>query len=166
MQYYLQPTNYNNTRISICSISGPEDVEIRRFSDGLFHQQSVTLTARMWPPVEAGPPSNTVWGLPTLAWGILIGCTVLAILTLATFFLCCWLLPRSRKFLSPTRRYTSTRTTVSSIPSSIPGTWPQSLSSSFHSAALFDTKTSSPDHLHIKLTLELFLVTRRRRRLP
>lgn len=95
-------------------------MEIRRLSGELFHQQSVTLTARMWPPaIEAGP-TNTVWGLPTLVWGILIGCSILAVLALAALFLCCWLLPRSRKFLSPTRCTSlsaRTTTTVSSTAS-------------------------------------------------
>lgn len=86
-------------------LSGPEDVFIYNASHGLYHQ-SVTLTARMWPPIEAGPPSS-IWGLPAIVWGILIGCLVIALLILATLFFCCWLLPKKRKFLSPTRYCTT-----------------------------------------------------------
>ncbi|CAD7088565.1 unnamed protein product [Hermetia illucens] len=93
------------TRLSSSQLEGPEDVLIYNTSSGLYHQ-SVTLTARMWPPIEAGPPS-TVWGLPAIVWGILIGCLVIVLLVLATLFFCCWLLPRKRKFLSPTRYCTT-----------------------------------------------------------
>lgn len=68
------------------------------------------MVAQLFPAIKA-EPSNIIWGLPTVAWGILIGCSVLAVLSVATLFLCCWLIPRSRKFLSPTR-CSSTRTQV------------------------------------------------------
>ncbi|XP_059608221.1 uncharacterized protein LOC132256057 [Phlebotomus argentipes] len=96
---------------------GPEDVSVRLPSQGIY-QQSVTLTARMWPPVEAGP-QRTVWGLPAVVWGVVIGCTVVGVLVLATLFFCCWLLPRSRKFLSPSRcgaAVTSSSATSGTIP--------------------------------------------------
>lgn len=81
--------------------SGPDDVLINHTANGLY-QQSVTLTARMWPPIEAGPP-KTFLGLPAVIWwGVLFGCFIILLLTLASFFLCCWLLPRRReKILSP-----------------------------------------------------------------
>lgn len=115
----MTPINLIPPPSPCCNIfAGPEDVHIRRLDNGLFDQQSVTLTASMHhpPAVEAaGPATNTIWGLPTLAWGILIGCSLLAVLSLATLFLCCWLFPRSRKFLSPTRCSSSARTQITSI---------------------------------------------------
>lgn len=86
----------------------PQDA-LLNLPHGVIHQQSVTMVAQLFPPAIEASPSNLVWGLPTLAWGILIGCSVLAVLSLATLFLCCWLLPRTRKILSPTR-CSSTRT--------------------------------------------------------
>ncbi|GAB0086918.1 G-box-binding factor-like [Sergentomyia squamirostris] len=97
---YLAEINETTTEAFIV-YPGPEDVSIQRPSEGIY-QQSVTLTARMWPPVEAGP-QRTVWGLPAIVWGVVIGCTIVGVLVLATLFFCCWLLPRSRKFLSPSR---------------------------------------------------------------
>ncbi|XP_055700476.1 uncharacterized protein LOC129800235, partial [Phlebotomus papatasi] len=97
---FVEEINETSTEAFIV-YPGPEDVTIRRPSEGIY-QQSVTLTARMWPPVEAGP-QRTVWGLPAVVWGVVIGCTVVGVLVLATLFFCCWLLPRSRKFLSPSR---------------------------------------------------------------
>lgn len=84
-------------------ILGPNNV--LNTSTGLY-QQSVTLTARMWPPIEAGSP-KIIWGLPVVIWSIIIGFVVI-IFILASLFLCCWLLPRHRKILSPTRDCTST----------------------------------------------------------
>ena len=81
---------------------GPEDILIYNSSDGVY-QHSVTLTARMWPPIEATPENSSIWGLPTIFWGILIGFVIIIVISLITIFLCCWLLPRKRKFLSPTR---------------------------------------------------------------
>uniref|UniRef100_A0A1B0CMP8 Uncharacterized protein n=1 Tax=Lutzomyia longipalpis TaxID=7200 RepID=A0A1B0CMP8_LUTLO len=97
---YLGEINETSTEAYIV-YPGPDDVSISRPSEGIY-QQSVTLTARMWPPVEAGP-QRTVWGLPAVVWGVVIGCTVVGVLVVATLFFCCWLLPRSRKFLSPSR---------------------------------------------------------------
>ncbi len=84
-------------------ISGPNHV--LNTSTGLY-QQSVTLTARMWPPIEAGSP-KIIWGLPVVVWSIIIG-FVIIIFILASILLCCWLLPRHRKILSPTRDCAST----------------------------------------------------------
>ncbi|XP_062534420.1 G-box-binding factor-like isoform X2 [Armigeres subalbatus] len=78
-------------------LPGPEDVLLFNSSNGLY-QQSVTLTARMY-PIEA-TAAKSIWGLPTLIWGILIGTIVILIVILATLFFCCWLQPRSRKLLS------------------------------------------------------------------
>nr|XP_029730053.1 BMP-2-inducible protein kinase-like [Aedes albopictus]XP_029730057.1 BMP-2-inducible protein kinase-like [Aedes albopictus]XP_029730063.1 BMP-2-inducible protein kinase-like [Aedes albopictus]XP_029730067.1 BMP-2-inducible protein kinase-like [Aedes albopictus]XP_029730072.1 BMP-2-inducible protein kinase-like [Aedes albopictus]XP_029730078.1 BMP-2-inducible protein kinase-like [Aedes albopictus]XP_029730082.1 BMP-2-inducible protein kinase-like [Aedes albopictus]XP_029730084.1 BMP-2-indu len=78
-------------------LPGPEDVLLFNSSNGLY-QQSVTLTARMY-PIEA-TAAKSIWGLPTLIWGILIGTIVILIVILATLFFCCWLQPRTRKLLS------------------------------------------------------------------
>ncbi|XP_021710957.1 probable basic-leucine zipper transcription factor P [Aedes aegypti] len=78
-------------------LPGPEDVLLFNSSNGLY-QQSVTLTARMY-PIEA-TVAKSIWGLPTLIWGILIGTIVILIVILATLFFCCWLQPRTRKLLS------------------------------------------------------------------
>lgn len=64
---------------------------------GLIHLQSVTLTARMWPPIEAEP--NIFLGLPYIVWGIIIGCGTIALLILASLFFYFYLLPRQQKFL-------------------------------------------------------------------
>lgn len=88
-------------------ILGPSNV--LNTSTGLY-QQSVTLTARMWPPIEAGSP-KIIWGLPVVIWSIIIGFIVI-IFILASLFLCCWLLPRHRKILSPTRDCTSTTVNI------------------------------------------------------
>jgi len=66
----------------------------------------------MWPPpIEAvGPQYKTnIWGLPALIWGIIIVTIIIILLILATLFICCWLIPNRRKFLSPTR-YNTTNT--------------------------------------------------------
>uniref|UniRef100_A0A182IKD2 Uncharacterized protein n=1 Tax=Anopheles atroparvus TaxID=41427 RepID=A0A182IKD2_ANOAO len=78
-------------------LPGPEDVLLLNTTTGLY-QQSVTLTARMY-PIEA-TAAKSIWGLPTLIWGILIGTVVILILILATLFFCCWLQPRTRKLLN------------------------------------------------------------------
>lgn len=78
-------------------------------STGLY-QQSVTLTARMWPPIEAGSP-KIIWNLPVVIWSLIIGFVVIIII-LASLFFCCWLLPRHRKILSPTRDCTSTTVNI------------------------------------------------------
>lgn len=88
----------------------PDPEDALNLPKGVTYQQSVTMVAQLFPAIKA-EPSNIIWGLPTLVWGILIGCSVLAVLSLTTVFLCCWLIPRSRKFLSPTR-CSSTRTQV------------------------------------------------------
>lgn len=90
-----------------CSFSGPNNV--LNTSTGLY-QQSVTLTARMWPPIEAGSP-KIIWHLPVVIWSIIIGFIVI-IFILASLFLCCWLLPKHRKILSPTRDCTSTTVNI------------------------------------------------------
>lgn len=82
--------------------AGPEDVTIDYRSPNGLYQQSVTLTARMWPPIEAGSP-KIVWGLPVVVWCILLGCLLLVVLVLLALLLCYWLVPRRRKLLSPTR---------------------------------------------------------------
>lgn len=84
---------------------GPDDIPLQ-YSNGLY-QQSVTLTARMWPPIEAGSP-KTFWGLPAIIWGFIACAILLVILILAALFVCCWLLPRRRKILSPNRFNTPT----------------------------------------------------------
>ncbi|KAL1374094.1 hypothetical protein pipiens_018280, partial [Culex pipiens pipiens] len=71
---------------------------------------SVTLTARMY-PIEA-TAAKSIWGLPTLIWGILIGTIVILIVILATLFFCCWLQPRTRKLLSASY-YATTGSNVS-----------------------------------------------------
>ncbi|XP_058824194.1 G-box-binding factor-like [Topomyia yanbarensis] len=78
-------------------LPGPEDVLLFNSSNGLY-QQSVTLTARMY-PIEA-TAAKSIWGLPTLIWAILIGTIVILIVILATLFFCCWLQPRTRKLLA------------------------------------------------------------------
>lgn len=84
-------------------LSGPEDVTLNyNYSPNGVYQQSVTLTARMWPPIEAGSP-KVVWGLPVVVWCIVFGCLLVVILILVALLLCCWLLPKRRKVLSPTR---------------------------------------------------------------
>lgn len=83
---------------------GPEDVLLLNTTTGLY-QQSVTLTARMY-PIEA-TAAKSIWGLPTLIWGILIGTVVILILILATLFFCCWVQPRTRKLLNSSY-YTTT----------------------------------------------------------
>lgn len=95
------------TNIFVNIISGPEDIAV--FPPNGIYQQSVTLIARMWPPVEAGPSTTRLWGIPAVFWGIFIGCAIVLILVLATLFFCCWLLPKRRKILSPTR-YTNNNT--------------------------------------------------------
>ncbi|KAG4071844.1 hypothetical protein HA402_006005 [Bradysia odoriphaga] len=92
---------------SFIVLSGPNNV--LNTSTGLY-QQSVTLTARMWPPIEAGSP-KIIWGLPVVIWSIIIGFIVVAFI-LASLLLCCWLLPRHRKILSPTRDCTSTTVNI------------------------------------------------------
>ncbi|XP_058454530.1 G-box-binding factor-like isoform X1 [Malaya genurostris] len=78
-------------------LPGPEDVQLFNSSNGLY-QQSVTLTARMY-PIEA-TAAKSIWGLPTLIWAILIGTIVILLVILATLFFCCWLQPRTRKLLA------------------------------------------------------------------
>ncbi|XP_053680795.1 G-box-binding factor-like [Anopheles nili] len=85
-------------------LPGPEDVLLLNTTTGLY-QQSVTLTARMY-PIEA-TAAKSIWGLPTLIWGILIGTVVILILILATLFFCCWLQPRTRKLLNSSYYTTS-----------------------------------------------------------
>uniref|UniRef100_A0A8W7Q3J1 Uncharacterized protein n=1 Tax=Anopheles coluzzii TaxID=1518534 RepID=A0A8W7Q3J1_ANOCL len=85
-------------------LPGPEDVLLLNTTTGLY-QQSVTLTARMY-PIEA-TAAKSIWGLPTLIWGILIGTVVILILILATLFFCCWVQPRTRKLLNSSY-YTTT----------------------------------------------------------
>uniref|UniRef100_A0A182MQX8 Uncharacterized protein n=1 Tax=Anopheles culicifacies TaxID=139723 RepID=A0A182MQX8_9DIPT len=85
-------------------LPGPEDVLLFNTTTGLY-QQSVTLTARMY-PIEA-TAAKSIWGLPTLIWGILIGTVVILILILATLFFCCWVQPRTRKLLNSSY-YTTT----------------------------------------------------------
>uniref|UniRef100_A0A182PZX2 Uncharacterized protein n=1 Tax=Anopheles farauti TaxID=69004 RepID=A0A182PZX2_9DIPT len=85
-------------------LPGPEDVLLLNTTTGLY-QQSVTLTARMY-PIEA-TAAKSIWGLPTLIWGILIGTVVILLLILATLFFCCWVQPRTRKLLNSTY-YTTT----------------------------------------------------------
>ncbi|XP_055544855.1 G-box-binding factor-like isoform X1 [Wyeomyia smithii] len=80
-------------------LPGPEDVLLFNSTNGLY-QQSVTLTARMY-PIEA-TAAKSIWGLPTLIWAILIGTIVILIVILATLFFCCWLQPRTRKLLGST----------------------------------------------------------------
>ncbi|KAL9696815.1 hypothetical protein quinque_000256 [Culex quinquefasciatus] len=90
-------------------LPGPEDVLLFNSTNGLY-QQSVTLTARMY-PIEA-TAAKSIWGLPTLIWGILIGTIVILIVILATLFFCCWLQPRTRKLLSASY-YATTGSNVS-----------------------------------------------------
>lgn len=88
---------------SFRTLAGPEDVTLNyNYSPNGLYQQSVTLTARMWPPIEAGSP-KVVWGLPVVVWCIVFGCLLVVILILVALLLCCWLLPKRRKVLSPTR---------------------------------------------------------------
>ncbi|XP_055382457.1 probable transcription-associated protein 1 [Condylostylus longicornis] len=102
----LDDINLNSVVISSSEefivVPGPDDILIYNSSDGLY-QQSVTLTARMWPPVEQGPPTTLFWGLPPIIWGIIIGFLIIVLVILAGVFICFWLLPRKHKFLSPTR---------------------------------------------------------------
>lgn len=86
-------------------LPGPEDVLLLNTTTGLY-QQSVTLTARMY-PIEA-TAAKSIWGLPTLIWGILIGTVVILLLILATLFFCCWLQPRTRKLLNSSYYTTTT----------------------------------------------------------
>lgn len=73
---------------------GPED--ITDFKDGLY-QWSVTLTARMWPPIESGSPKQFL-GLPVIVWwGILSGCLIVFLILFLLTFIFCWLLPRRRQ---------------------------------------------------------------------
>ncbi|KAJ6645562.1 hypothetical protein Bhyg_00768, partial [Pseudolycoriella hygida] len=90
---------------SFIVLSGPSNV--LNTSTGLY-QQSVTLTARMYPPIEADSPKIIS---PVIIWSIIIG-VVLIVLILATLFFCCWLLPRHKKILSPTRDCTSTTVNI------------------------------------------------------
>lgn len=103
MQFFCNESNRFILYFVFFLCLGPEDVSINHTANG-FYQQSVTLTARMWPPIEAGSPKLFL-GLPVVVWwGILTGCFIILLLTLASLFLCCWLLPRRRqKILSPTR---------------------------------------------------------------
>lgn len=74
--------------------SGPED--INDFTDGLY-QWSVTLNARMWPPIESGAPKRFL-GLPEVVWwGILSGCLIVFFILVFLTFLFCWFLPRRRQ---------------------------------------------------------------------
>lgn len=74
--------------------AGPDD--INQSKNGLY-QWSVTLTARMWPPIEVGSP--TLFGLPIVIWGILTGCLIVLLIALLLLFLFCWFLPRRRQKL-------------------------------------------------------------------
>ncbi|XP_052863166.1 G-box-binding factor-like [Anopheles cruzii] len=94
---------------------GPEDVLLLNTTTGLY-QQSVTLTARMY-PIEA-TAAKSIWGLPTLIWAVLIGTIVVLLLILATLFFCCWLQPRTRKLLNSSY-YTTTTSTGNASQSSI-----------------------------------------------
>ncbi|XP_035778913.1 probable serine/threonine-protein kinase DDB_G0280133 [Anopheles albimanus] len=96
-------------------LPGPEDVLLLNTTTGLY-QQSVTLTARMY-PIEA-TAAKSIWGLPTLIWGILIGTVVILLLILATLFFCCWLQPRTRKLLNSSY-YTTTTNNGNASQSSI-----------------------------------------------
>lgn len=64
------------------------------------YQQSVTLTARMY-PIEAVIDDKSIWGIPAIIWGVIIGFGLILIIILATLFFCCWLQPRSRKTQTP-----------------------------------------------------------------
>lgn len=103
-------------------IAGPEDVSINQPSLGLY-QASVTLTARMWPPVEAGSPTAFL-GVPVSIWlGIIVGSLIIVILAFVSIFLWCWLIPRRRqKVLSPTHVATSGTTPITCPASTIPPT--------------------------------------------
>ncbi|XP_058055612.1 G-box-binding factor-like [Anopheles bellator] len=94
---------------------GPEDVLLLNTTTGLY-QQSVTLTARMY-PIEA-TAAKSIWGLPTLIWAVLIGTVVILLLILATLFFCCWLQPRTRKLLNSSY-YTTTTSAGNASQSSI-----------------------------------------------
>uniref|UniRef100_A0A182N6B9 Uncharacterized protein n=1 Tax=Anopheles dirus TaxID=7168 RepID=A0A182N6B9_9DIPT len=96
-------------------LPGPEDVLLLNTTTGLY-QQSVTLTARMY-PIEA-TAAKSIWGLPTLIWGILIGTVVILLLILATLFFCCWVQPRTRKLLNSSY-YTTTANNGNASQSSI-----------------------------------------------
>lgn len=73
--------------------AGPDD--INQSKNGLY-QWSVTLTARMWPPIEVGSPK--LFGLPIVIWwGILTGCLIVLLIALLLLFLFCWFLPRRRQ---------------------------------------------------------------------
>lgn len=95
-------------------ISGPED--INDFKDGLY-QWSVTLTARMWPPIESGSPKHFL-GLPLIVWwGILSGCLIVLLILFILSFFFCWLLPRRRQkklYLSQNSAVTRDSTGLSS----------------------------------------------------
>ena len=78
-------------------LAGPEDILIVNKTNGIY-KQSVTLTARMY-PIEANVNSS-IWGLPALIWGLLLGTIVILLLILATLFFCCWLQPKTRKLLN------------------------------------------------------------------
>ncbi|XP_055607414.1 G-box-binding factor-like isoform X2 [Uranotaenia lowii] len=96
-------------------LPGPEDVLLFNSTNGLY-QQSVTLTARMY-PIEA-TAAKSFWGLPTLIWAILIGTIVILIVILATLFFCCWLQPRTRKLLASSYYTGSTVSHNSIVPKS------------------------------------------------
>ncbi|XP_031629989.1 uncharacterized protein LOC116345082 [Contarinia nasturtii] len=79
---------------SIQYLTCPED--INDFTDGLY-QWSVTLNARMWPPIESGAPKRFL-GLPEIVWwGILSGCLIVFFILVFLTFLFCWFLPRRRQ---------------------------------------------------------------------
>lgn len=83
--------------------AGPEDVTFNLTGHDGLYQQSVTLTARMWPPIKAGAP-QLYWGLPAIVWCLLIGCLLVFLIILVSLSLCCWLLPHRRpKILTPSR---------------------------------------------------------------
>lgn len=101
--------------------AGPEDVTFApHHSPNGLYQQSVTLTARMWPPIEAGSP-RIVFGLPIVVWCILLGCLLLVVLVLLALLLCFWLVPRRRKLLSPQRLHACGVVSPSSAISSCSG---------------------------------------------
>lgn len=102
----LNHLNSNNLKLFIqfefdSFFAGPGD--INESKNGLY-QWSVTLTARMWPPIEVGSPK--LFGLPIVIWwGILTGCLIVLLIALLFLFLFCWFLPhRGQKTITSTQR--------------------------------------------------------------